>query len=96
MVACRYPDRAVSGVSRLRLFAATVTVVIWTAIYGRAAIDPAYHPPAEVSGVMLACATWLYGRPLVEKIKERIGDGPDEPTEHRRTPAPKEAPTEEG
>ena len=48
-------------VETLRIAVAIVIVVVWAIIYLRAAIQPSFSPPAELSGVMLLVVAWLFG-----------------------------------
>lgn len=48
-------------VETLRIVVAIVIVAIWAIIYLRAAIQPSFSPPPELSGVMLLVVAWLFG-----------------------------------
>ena len=45
----------------LRIAVAIVIVTIWAIIYLRAAIQPSFSPPPELSGIMLLVVAWLFG-----------------------------------
>lgn len=45
----------------LRIAVAIVIVTIWAVIYIRAAIQPSFSPPPELSGIMLLVVAWLFG-----------------------------------
>lgn len=48
-------------VETLRIAVAIVIVAVWAIIYLRAAIQPSFSPPPELSGVMLLVVAWLFG-----------------------------------
>ena len=48
-------------VETLRIVVAIIIVAIWAIIYLRAAIQPSFSPPPELSGVMLLVVAWLFG-----------------------------------
>lgn len=46
---------------KLRVAAAILIMGIWAAGYVLAMADRSFTPPPEVSGIMLAAVTWLFG-----------------------------------
>lgn len=57
---------------KLRIAVAVLITVIWAVAYSKAFFDRSYTPPAELSGIMLATVTWLFGSPVVDRIREKI------------------------
>lgn len=58
--------------NRLRIIVAILITLVWAVIYLRAFFDTDFNPPPEVSGIMLAAVTWLFGQPLRERVKQKI------------------------
>lgn len=57
-----------------RLVVAAVIVVVWAIVYLRAAIDAAFQPPAELSGIMIGVVAWLFGSTALGKRERRDDD----------------------
>lgn len=55
--------------NKLRVAVAIVITLIWAAGYTLAFFDRTFQPAPELSGVMLAAMTWLFG----SEIKSRLG-----------------------
>lgn len=75
MEPCGHPVWTELRVSRLQQVFAALVLIVWCAIYGRVAIDPTFHAPPEVSGVMLAVVTAIFGRQFVRKLIEASKNG---------------------
>lgn len=61
----------------LRIAVAAVVMAIWAAVYGSWILEgmPQPSPPAEVSGLMLAVVTGLFGGELRDVVKKRKNGG---------------------
>lgn len=59
-------------VNKLRIATAIVVIVIWATGYIIAFYDRTFTPPPEVSGIMLAVVTWLFGSTLRDAAKKVI------------------------
>lgn len=62
------------NMERLRVATALLITIIWAAAFIRAFLDPSFTPPPELSGIMLAAVTWLFGSQIRHAIKEKIKD----------------------
>jgi hypothetical protein len=60
--------------SKLRIAIAVVVTAIWATGYTIAFFDRSFETRPEVSGIMLAVVTWLFG----SEIKKRIEGGKNE------------------
>lgn len=62
---------------RLLIAVAVAVMVIWTAVYGAwiVAGQPQPAPPAELSGIMLAVVTGIFGRQLRDVAKKAVNGG---------------------
>lgn len=58
--------------AKLRLVAASVILVVWAAIYIRAAVDAEFRPPAELSAVMLAVVAWLFSSGALREMRRSV------------------------
>lgn len=47
---------------------AWVIVIVWAALYTRKIADPEFAVPGEVTPVILAAATYLFGRDIRDRI----------------------------
>lgn len=61
--------------SYLRVGVAVVVTIVWTAGYGKAILTGAQTPPAELSGIMLAVVTWLFGSEAKRLLGKGNGNG---------------------
>lgn len=55
----------------LRIVIATTVALVWAVVYLATVFNPKISAPPELSGVMLAVVTWLFGRAFREGLKER-------------------------
>ena len=53
---------------RLRVPVALLVALVWAAVYLRATFDPKFNAPPEISGIMLAVVTGLFGEDIRQKI----------------------------
>ena len=58
----------------LRVGVAVLVAIVWAVIYMASVFDPNLNAPPELSGVMLAVVTWLFGREFKNTLKERARD----------------------
>lgn len=73
----------------LRILIASLVALVWAVVYLASVFNPDVNAPPELSGVMLAVVTWLFGRAFREGLKTRAReaarafleeeDKPDEP-----------------
>lgn len=54
--------------NKLRIAFAIVILIIWAAGYTLAFFDRTFTPAPELSGIMLATITWLFGAEIRKKI----------------------------
>jgi hypothetical protein len=56
--------------SALRIAVAVVVAVVWAVVYLAAVFSHgSIHAPPELSGVMLAVVTWLFGSEIRKQMK---------------------------
>lgn len=58
----------------LRIGIACLVAAVWAVVYLASVFNPNISAPAELSGVMLAVVTWLFGRAFREGLKQRAHD----------------------
>jgi hypothetical protein len=56
----------------LRIVVAVLVTAVWVAVYAASIVRPGFSAPPEVSGVMLAVVTYLFGRALREGLTKTI------------------------
>ena len=65
----------------LRIVAATVVIVVWAVVVLGSFLEGRSAPP-ELSAIMLATVTYLFGteikRSVRRRLAQRIGPGPDD------------------
>lgn len=55
----------------LRIGVACVVAIVWAVVFLASVFNPRVNTPPELSGVMLAVVTWLFGGAFREGLKER-------------------------
>lgn len=55
----------------LRILVASLVAVVWAVVYLASVLNPAVSAPPELSGVMLAVVTWLFGREFRDRFQEQ-------------------------
>jgi hypothetical protein len=55
-------------VSRLRVGIAVLVTVVWAAGYTISFVNHSFTAPPELSGIMLAVVTWLFGSEIKKKL----------------------------
>lgn len=60
--------------TRFQIIVATIVTLIWAAGFTVSYVDRSFSPPAELSGIMLVVAGWLFGRGLRDVMKGDDGD----------------------
>lgn len=58
----------------LRIVIACLIAGVWAVVYLASVLNPKISAPPELSGVMLAMVTWLFGRAFREGLKQRARD----------------------
>lgn len=58
----------------LRIAVAVLVTLVWVGVYVASIVRPDFSAPPEVSGVMLAVVTYLFGRALREGLTHTIRD----------------------
>jgi hypothetical protein len=61
-------------VNLLRILIASLVAVVWAVVYLASVFNPSVNAPPELSGVMLAVVTWLFGRAFRDGLKQRARD----------------------
>jgi hypothetical protein len=54
---------------KLRMFFAVLVAIVWASVYTVSIIDRTFSAPPEVSGIMLAVVTALFGSEIRERLK---------------------------
>lgn len=70
--------------NKLRVIVASVVTVIWAAGYTVAIFDRTFSPAPELSGIMLAVVTWLFGAEVRKALSDRASDPKRTPTRDLR------------
>lgn len=77
----------------LRIVVAVLVTSVWVGVYAASIFRPDFSAPPEVSGVMLAVVTYLFGRALRgsfiekgQKVLDALGD-PDKKAGDKDGPA---------
>lgn len=60
--------------NKLRVTVAIIVTLIWAAGYTVAIFDRTFSPAPELSGVMLAVVTWLFGAEVRKALSDRASD----------------------
>lgn len=73
----RLRGRGYGDVGRLKIVVAIVVTAMWAAVYGSWLLSgmPDPQPPAELSGIMLAVVTALFGSDLRDRARKALGEG---------------------
>lgn len=58
----------------LRILVAVLVTAVWVAVYTASVLNPNFHAPPEVSGIMLAIVTYLFGKSLRESFTNSVRD----------------------
>lgn len=70
--------QALDLATRFRFTVAALVVVVWCVVYARAALDAKFHPPPEVSALMLSVAAWLFTGGALREIDKAERNGHDD------------------
>lgn len=68
----------------LRFAVAIAITILWLALYLKAFFDEDFTAPPEISGIMLAVVTWLFGVPITNRVLRRAKKKWDEIDEEER------------